>query len=143
MAAALVPSPARAATVCQTLLKSTPTVVADIDGDGRPDAKVPSIFDVTLCTTAEAAYVTYPPRTENCSAGWHPTCMAVYVTVAPADADADARADLCYTIEGSSRTCHVVMDGDHVGLERRTMCIGYDLNGGHPCSGGTYAVVLQ
>ncbi|HYP23910.1 MAG TPA: hypothetical protein VEV43_10070, partial [Actinomycetota bacterium] len=85
--AALVPSPARAATiVCETLVESTPSVRADLDGDGYPEYRVPSIQDVTLCSDAGASYVTNTPRTENCFVGWHPDCVAVYVTLMPAEA---------------------------------------------------------
>ena len=139
--AALTPSAARAADadvpVCRTLLDSTPGATVDLDGDGYPDYRVPSISDVTLCSDAGASYVTSPPTTERCFAGWHPTCIAVYVTVAPAWAEAGGRADLCYTIEGQGRTCGVLETAPSPAPLRQTACIGFDLYGGHPCTGGT------
>lgn len=144
MLAALVPSPARATTlVCQTLLKSTPGARLDLDGDGHPEAQVPALYDVTLCSEAGASYVTYPPTTERCFVGWHPTCMAVYVTVVPADADAGARGELCYTVEGGGRSCGELETAPVRGPDHQTACIGYDVNGGHPCSGSTLALTFQ
>lgn len=145
LAAVLLPSPAQATTiVCETLLRSTPTVHADLDGDGYPEYRVPAITNVTLCSDASASYVTYSPRTENCSAGWHPTCMAVYVTYMPADAQAGARGELCFTLEGSRLpSCRVIQTPPLPQPVHQTACIGYDLNGGHPCSGETLALTVQ
>lgn len=137
VAAALAPSPARAAATCQTLLQSTPGAKVDLDGDGYPEASVPRILDVTLCSDAGASYVTHEPRLERCFIGWHPKCIAVYVTVVPASAQAGARADLCYTIEGQTRTCRVVTTPPQPAPIQQTVCIGFDLDGGHPCTGGT------
>lgn len=142
--AAIVPSAARAADAaptCRTLLQSTPPATVDLDGDGYPDYNAPRILDVTLCSETWASYVTYPPRVERCFAGWHPTCVAVYVTVAPVDPSAGAYADVCYTIEGQDRTCRTIST---VPLEpellRQTICIGVDLYGGFPCSGSVFTL---
>lgn len=145
LAAALLPSPAQATTVvCETLLHSTPTVRADIDGDGYPEYRVPAIQNVTLCSDASASYVTNGPTTENCFAGWHPTCMAVYVTLMPVDAQAGASGELCFTLEGSRfPTCRVVRTPPLPQPVPQTACIGFDLNGGHPCSGETLALTFQ
>lgn len=143
--AALVPSPARASTiVCETLLESTPGVRADLDGDGYPEYRVPSIQDVTLCSDAAASYVTNTPWTENCFAGWHPTCMAVYVDLMPVEAQAGASGTLCFTLEGSwYPICRTVRTPPAPVLTPQTACIGFDLNGQHPCSGDSYALTLQ
>lgn len=143
--AALIPSPAHAGTiVCETLLESTPTVTADLDGDGYPEYRVPSIQDVTLCSDAGAAYTTSTPRTENCFVGWHPTCMAVYVDLTPVDAQAGASGELCFRLENSRfPTCQGVETPPLPALFEQTACIGFDLNGGHPCSGSALALVLQ
>ena len=141
--AVIVPGPASAADstpVCQTVLQSTPGVTADIDGDGYPEYRVPRIYDVVLCSEAGASYVTYPLRTEPCMAGWHPTCMAVRFNVVPAEADAGASADLCYTIEGLGRSCHSVDTLPVPWPAPQVVCIGYDLNGGHPCGGSVFAL---
>lgn len=143
--AALVPSPARASTiVCQTVLQSTPSVRADLDGDGYPEYRVPSIQNVTLCSDAGAGYTVSTPRTERCFAGWHPTCMAVYVDLTPVDAQAGASGELCFTVEGSwYPTCRRVQTPPTPVVFEQTACIGYDLGGGHPCSGETLALTFQ
>lgn len=142
--AALAPSPARADTlVCQTLVESTPGVRADIDGDGSPDVVVPVLTDVTLCSNGGVSYVTYPPRTEGCFIGWHPTCIAVYVQVVPVEAQTDASVQLCATVEGQGRTCRVVDTRRLRGLDPKTVCVGFDLHGNHPCSGSEVALAIQ
>lgn len=143
--AALVPAPARASTiVCETLLESTPSVRADLDGDGYPEYRVPSVQDVTLCSDAGASYTTHTPRTENCFAGWHPTCVAVYVDLMPAHAQAGASGTLCFTLEGNwYPTCQTVRTPPGPVLFRQTACIGFDANGGHPCSGQALALTFQ
>ena len=145
LAAALLPSPAQATTVvCETLLQSTPSVWADLDGDGYPEYRVPAIQNVTLCSDASASYVTNTPRTENCFAVWHPTCMAVYVTLMPVEPQAGASGQLCFTVEGTRLpTCRTVQTPPVPTLISQTACIGFDLNGGHPCSGETLALTLQ
>lgn len=116
----------------------------DLDGDGYPEYRVPSIQDVTLCSDAAASYVTNAPRTENCFVGWHPTCMAVYVTLTPVEPQAGASGTLCFTLEGSRiPTCRVVQTPPIQGLPRQTACIGFDLNGQHPCSGESLALTVQ
>lgn len=145
LAAALLPSPAQAATiVCETLLESTPTVHADLDGDGYPEYRVPAIQDVTLCSDAGASYVTNSPTTENCFVGWHPTCIAVYVTLMPVEPQAGASGELCFTLEGSRfPTCRTVQTPPAPVVIEQTACIGFDLSGGHPCSGETLALAFQ
>ena len=144
MLAALVP-PAQASTiVCETLLESTPTVRADIDGDGYPEHRVPAIYDITLCSDAGASYTTSTPRTENCFVGWHPTCIAVYVDLMPANAAAGASGELCFRFENSRfPTCQEVRTPPVPAPLAQTACIGFDLGGGHPCSGSALAVTLQ
>lgn len=139
--AAIVPSAARAdsAPACRTLLHSTPPASVDLDGDGYPDYSAPRILDVTLCSETWASYVTYPPRVERCFVGWHPTCVAVYTTVSPVDPDVGARADLCYTVEGQSRTCTSIDTAPlEPALPPQTICIGVDLYGGYPCNGSVF-----
>lgn len=139
--AALAPTPARAADagtpVCQTLIESTPGATADLDGDGNPDYTVPSITDVTLCSDAAASYVVHQPTIGRCFVGWKPTCVAVYVRVMPAWAEAGARGELCYTIEGQGRSCAVLEIAPLIGEPPpQTVCIGIDVTGGRPCSSG-------
>lgn len=126
---------------CSTLLETTPGIEADIDGDGYPDYRAPRIYDVTLCSETGAGYVTYPPTINNCSTVPKSVrCMAVYVTILPAYAGAYAYAELCYSIEGVGRSCEPIETGQTRQPERRTICIGYDLDGGHPCSGTVFTM---
>lgn len=120
------------------LLESTPGATVDLDGDGYPEYRVPSIYDVELCSDSNASYTVSAPRTERCFVGWHPTCIAVYVTVVPVTAQAGARADLCYTIEGLGRSCGGVATEPLPTPIQQTACIGFDLYGGHPCSGTVF-----
>ena len=146
LAGALLPSPAQATTiVCETLLATTPTVLADIDGDGYPEYRVPTIQDVTLCSDAGASYVTSAPTTESCYEGRTPPCIAVYVTLMPANAQAGASGELCYRFENSRfPTCQEVRTPPALApVPNQTACIGFDLNGGHPCSGETLALTVQ
>lgn len=143
--AALIPSPAGATTlVCQTLVESTPSVRVDLDDDGNPEYRVPSIEDVTLCSHAGAAYTTSTPRTENCFIGWHPTCIAVYVDLTPVDVQAGADATVCFELDSSRfPVCQQVRTPPSTIPVDQTVCMGFDLGGGHPCSGSTVALELQ
>lgn len=137
---ALLPAPAGAAesaTTCQTLLQSTPGATVDLDGDGYPEARVPSVHDVVLCSDSNASYATYTPEIERCFVGWHPTCAAVYVTVVPVSAQAGARADLYYKIDGQQYSA-TLSTAPLPTPVRQTVCIGADLYGGHPCSGSVF-----
>ena len=126
---------------CTTVLNTTPGIEADLDGDGYPDVRAPRIYDVTLCSEHGAGYVVYPPELDNCSdVPKSVRCMAVYITVLPAYAGAYAEGEICFSIEGSGQTCEPFDTGtiNHVAPVR--MCVGYDLDGGHPCSGNIFAV---
>lgn len=126
-------------------MESTPTVRVDVDGDGYPEHQVPTIQNITLCSEASASYVISAPRTENCFVGWHPTCIAVYVDLMPVDAQAGASAELCAHPERARfPICvDVVTPPGLFETVNQTVCIGFDLSGGHPCSGETLALTLQ
>lgn len=133
-------APAGAAQLdCTTILNTTPGIEADLDGDGNADVRAPRIYDVTLCSEAGASYVTFPPTTQTCSYGKYPTCMAVYVSVLPAHVFAGASGELCFSIEGAGRTCEGIATPTWDYAAPRVICIGYDVNGGHPCAGSVFA----
>lgn len=128
---------AGAAPVCSLLLHSTPPVTADLDGDGQPDARA-QIHDVTLCVDARASYATFPPQVERCDA-WPstpPTCMVVRITVVPVGAAPYGSAQVCYSVNGSP-ACHSLVTPPPPQMPRWVMCVGYDMYGGHPCTGGS------
>ena len=145
LAAALLPSPAQATTIfCDTLLETTPTVHVDMDGDGYPEYRVPRIQDVTLCSDASASYTTTAPRIENCFVGWHPTCFEVYVDLTPVDPQVGASGEICFWVEGARfPTCAGVKTPASLVAYPQTVCMGFDLHGNHPCSGGTIALPVE
>ena len=144
--AVFLPAPARAqgigldtAPFCQLLLHSTPPVFIDLDGDGNPDVRPTRIHDVTLCGDTWAWAVLFPPQVELCGAGWHPTCVAVRVTLMPVEGQAGASAELCWSADGA-RTCHGLSTTDLSWPPRVTACIGVDAGGGHPCDGTVFTL---
>lgn len=129
------------AAICRTVISTTPVIEVDLDNDGNPEFRAPRIYDVTLCADANAAYVTYPPTVENCSPlPKQFTCMAVRITVLPAYVSPSASVEACFTIEGFARQCVPVNSGPWSWTAPRVVCVGYDLNGGHPCDGSVVAV---
>lgn len=135
-------APAGAAELdCTTIISTTPGIDVDLNDDGNPEFRAPRIYDVTLCTEITAGYVTYPPTIENCStAPKSVRCMALRFTILPAWASASVDGNLCFSIEGSGRTCVPLGSGSTIDHRPRTACIGYDLDGGHPCAGSVFTL---
>ena len=127
---------------CQLLLQTTPAVEVDTNDDGYPEYRAPRIHDVTLCSDATVWHVTYPPTVENCSE--YPRsldCVAVRATIRPASAGGSAYGELCFTIEGNyAPNCQPIDLTVDDGHDPRTICIGFDRNGGHPCDGSMFAL---
>lgn len=133
-------SAADTAALCRTLVSTTPGIEVDLDNDGYPEYRAPRIYDVTLCAEATYGYVTYPPTVENCSGTPKSVrCMAVRITVLPAYAGASANGELCASIEGNGRHCVPFDTFTWDWTEPRVICVGYDLDGGHPCDGSVLA----
>lgn len=125
-----------AAVSCSTLLHTSPGIEADLDGDGNADVRAPRIHDVTLCSDAAYGVVTYPPRTQSCSdIPKGVDCRAIYITVLPAYAGARVQGELCASIEGQGTSCLPFDSGSWDVSAPIVVCVGYDLGGGHPCSG--------
>ncbi|MDQ3956741.1 MAG: hypothetical protein M3273_00295 [Actinomycetota bacterium] len=145
-ALAVAPTTAAAGAVssptCKLILQTTPGIEVDTNDDGYPEYRAPRIHDVTLCWEATAGYVTFPPTIENCSAAPKSVrCMAVRISVLPAQVSAHAYAELCFTVEGDyAPTCNHVDSGAIDWTEPRVICIGYDLDGGHPCDGAMFSL---
>ena len=134
------PAGANAAS-CTTVLSTTPGIEADLDGDGYPDVRAPRIYDVTLCSEHGAGYVVHTPEIDNCSdVPKSVECMAVYFMVLLAYAGAYAEGEVCFSIEGSGRTCQPFDTGRINYAAPVRMCVGYDLDGGHPCAGSVFAI---
>jgi hypothetical protein len=123
--------------VCQVLLAGTPVVTVDEDGDGNPEVTSPRVHDVTLCAgTPNVGIVTYMPTIERCGGLRLPECVAVRIPVLPVDVSVDPDLTLCFGIDGTTRC----VDADVLVFDisgPQWICIGFDLNGGHPCDGGS------
>jgi len=138
-------SPAAAADaaspVCSTILQTTPGIEVDLNDDGNPEFRAPRIYDVVLCYGSASQLVTYPPRLENCSdVPKSVECMAVRITVLPAYANASVSGSLCFSIENMPRAC-VPFESPTIDYTAPfTMCVGYDLDGGHPCDGSIFSL---
>lgn len=133
----LVAAPAGAdASSCHLLLAGpTPSAEVDLDDDGNPEVRVPSLRDVTLCVGADVVLTDRPDWWSEPCAEWG-TCWRFFVHYG-LSGYADAGAQLCYTVDGVQR-CTKTLDV-HVpinAIQGGTMCIGVDLQGGFPCSGG-------
>ena len=129
------PSPALASTTCEYLDGPTPSVEADTNGDGQADVRVPSLSDVSLCAQSDVFVHGEPLRLESCD--WTAGCWRLYVHL-QVGATVDTGLVLCRSIDGV-RTCSSI---DQTPFEvwtpdQPTMCIGFDVNGQYPCSGGT------
>ena len=130
------PSPAVAApSTCQSLLPaSTPSVIADVDGDGNPDATVPAVTDVTLCVGADVVLTETPGVSGEQCAEWA-TCWRFYVDY-HLTGYAAAGMQVCYTaggVQNCTRMAPLRVPLDR--FEGGTVCIGVDLAGGRPCDG--------
>lgn len=129
-------SPAYAGTACEDVPGPTPSVEADINGDGRPDVRVPSFRDIEVCATADIFVDANPVQIENCHPwGWI-GCYKILVH-AQAGVGIDTGMTLCYTADGV-RTCRVVDQYPwyYYTPDMPVMCIGIDLEGTSPCSSG-------
>lgn len=137
------PAGAAEAPTCQTLLHTTPGIDVDLNDDGYPEYRAPRIHDVELCSDTGAGYVVHTPAIDNCSdVPRSVECMAVRIRVAPVTAGAYATATLCFTIEGFGPSCNTLVDVSTGGdwIQPRVICVGYDLDGGHPCGGSMFAL---
>ncbi|MDQ3956743.1 MAG: hypothetical protein M3273_00305 [Actinomycetota bacterium] len=119
---------------CVGLAGPTPSAEVDLDNDGNPEVRVPSVTNLKLCVQRDVTvYYAFPVSIEECKPNGR--CMAFYVHIG-ATATVDTGVFLCYTLDGSSSCTSA--DPTPIGIttgETRTICVGYDLDGGHPCDG--------
>jgi hypothetical protein len=133
--AGAVPAGAAEAPTCIELVRSTPGLDADIDGDGYPDAHVSSYRDVTLCAQGDVEIYDSRRILDSQPCSELPGCYRFDVTVG-FGASADAGLTLCYSVDWW-RACTGPDPGAvPVGAGPYTMCIGLDINGGYPCGNG-------
>lgn len=131
----LAPTPAQASEFCQYFAGPTPAVEADLDGDGNPDVRVPSATNVSLCAQDDVFVHGQQARLEMCD-WFSPFCWALYVDL-EAGVTVDTGFRLCRSLDGVP-TCSTV-DVTPVTVwtpEVNTICIGFDIDGGSPCSHG-------
>lgn len=128
--------PAAAASVtCQAVPVSTPSLEADLDGDGVDDVRVPAVSDATLCVGADVVLGGLPTiEREQC--GGFGSCMTYYVSYA-LTGYAHTGATFCYTADGAQMCAATDLPRIPFDfLSPRRICIGYDLRGGFPCPNG-------
>lgn len=129
-------SPAHAATYCEYFYGPTPSAEVDTNNDGNPEVRVPSLSNVSICAQSDVFVHGQPVRAESCEGWFGINCWRVYVH-AQAGVTIEEGLQVCRSIDGVP-TCSTV----HVGPwtywtpDVDTICIGIDLNGGYPCSGG-------
>jgi hypothetical protein len=136
VASLFVSGPAGAAsTTCVALPVSTPSLGADLDGDGADDVRVPGVSEASLCVGADVVLGGLPTiEREQC--GGFGSCMTYYVSYA-LTGYADVGATFCYTA-GGVQTC-AATDLPRIPLDflsPRRICTGWDLRGGFPCPSG-------
>lgn len=133
----VVASPASAAPLqCHVLLYGpTPSVEVDTNNDGNPEVRVQSVSDATLCVGADVVLTDAPSFWIEPCGEWG-SCnrfMVHYGLSGYAQTD----VQFCYTLDGSqicSRSLGVTVPIEGI-IQPGTMCVGYDLGGGRPCSG--------
>jgi hypothetical protein len=135
--ALVVAAPASAAAPqCHLLLSGpTPSVEVDTNDDGVPEVRVPSVTNVTLCVGADVV-LTRTPSIETVPCGEFASCMAFYVDYG-LSGYAEAGVKFCYTVDGTETCGQTVPVRVPLNFLRPgRICVGYDLGGGFPCSGG-------
>lgn len=121
---------------CITIIHSTPAINADLDGDGNPDVRAPRITDVEVCQDHGIFAGYHLPRWGLCNAGWHPTCIEVYVTTPPVSVGGYVRdVQVCYTLNGTRSCIGPLPPLVITGSAPREMCFGIDPFGvNQPCT---------
>lgn len=132
----LAPTPALAAT-CEYFAGPTPSVEADTDGDGQADYRVPSVSDVSVCAQSDVFLHGQPLRLEPCD-WWSAGCWRLYVHL-QAGVTVDSGFELCRELDNVP-TCSRIDQAPwtYYTPSQPVMCIGFDINGEHPCSSGWY-----
>ncbi|MDQ4124565.1 MAG: hypothetical protein M3134_03050 [Actinomycetota bacterium] len=134
-------SPAHAATQCQYFYGPTPSAEIDTNNDGRPEVRVPSLSNVSVCAEGNAITHGQPLRVERCD--WWASCWRLLVHP-QAGATIASKVTVCRSIDGS-HTCSIIDQPPWTIMtpDQNTLCIGIDLYGGYPCGGGTALIAFE
>jgi hypothetical protein len=130
-------SPAHAATYCEYYYGPSPSAEVDLNDDGNPEVRVPSLSNVSVCAHADVLVHGEPLRVENCSGWFGVNCWRVYVH-AQAGVTVGSGLEICRSVDGGPQTCTTIDQAPwtYYTPDVNRICIGIDLNGGFPCSGG-------
>lgn len=129
-------SPASAATRCVSIPGPTPSAEIDVNNDGNPEVRVPSVSNAMLCVDGDVDLDDSPSWwNEPCNR--QGTCQRVFIHYAMSG-DASATAQLCFSVDGALTCGETKQFWVPLSVVRGgTMCVGIDANGGSPCGGGT------
>ena len=132
----LTAAPAYAGTHCESLPGPTPSVEVDLDDDGNPEVRVPSLSNVSVCAQTDVFVDADPVQVGPCAEWFEAGCYRIYVHV-EAGVSLEGGLTLCRSIDGAP-TCSRVGVGPwtYSTPEMNRICIGVDARGGSPCSHG-------
>lgn len=135
-------SPAHAATNCQYFYGPTPSAEIDTNNDGNPEVRVPSLSNVSVCAQSDGFVHGDPVRVEDCY--WFASGCWKILVHAQVGATIGNEITVCRSIDGV-QTCSYIEQAPWTVMspDVDTLCIGIDLNGGRPCSGGTALIGFE
>lgn len=136
-------SPAHAVTQCQYFYGPTPSAEIDTNNDGRPEVRVPSLSNVSVCGEGSALAHGNPVHVEPCYEWFGASCWRLLIHP-QAGATIESGVQLCRSIDGA-RTCSTLDQPPWTVMtpDQDTLCVGIDLTGGYPCAGGTAMIAFQ
>lgn len=136
MPVVLTATPAHASTYCEYFYGPTPSVEVDLNDDGNPEVRVPSLSNVSVCAETDVFADTNPVHVEPCAEWFEANCWRVYVHV-EAGVHAYNGLTLCRSVDGS-HSCSTVDVGpwDYRSPDMNRICIGIHTGGGSACSHG-------
>lgn len=134
----LAPAPAHASTYCEYFYGPTPSAEVDLNDDGIPEVRVPSVSDVSICAQDDVFVHGQQLHLEHCYDWFGIDCFRLYVH-AQAGVTIDGGLTLCREID-DVRTCSAVDVGPwtYWTPDVNRICIGFDINGSRPCTHGGF-----
>lgn len=125
-------APAHAEAYCQYFEGPTPSAEVDLENDGNPEVRVPSLSNVSVCAQADVLVHGEPLRVERCD--WLIDCWRILVHP-QAGVTIYSGLEVCRSVDGGLPTCSTVNVGPwhYETPPANTICIGIHLRGGYPC----------